>query len=341
MAGQGLLRAGRVRNTAMLSLELRLCHRLHGRPGAGPVLAAPPRRDDGQVLVLCRVLAGRVAVNGGLATASVLCSRSRMRVRLPRSLHCVDLAATWAGPASRSITAGRAPWRRFFPGAQSSLVATACSPGDTDGGQVTCSPKNVIKQTGVYAAAGAAVSVTGATRYLFSKDAAYCIHTVDGMYLSYRESPPRSGLPGAGQVWPHHCQCLGRWQVEKCRTRPQQPASDGLGVVSVSTSLGSFMSSFLSAMMEEYGPELAAARGRDRPALLMPLTLSRQSYLSIMARGCGCHSGSNQLRRMTAFSEQFRTRGGEEMMFGAVDVGREDYGAELALRQQAGHGLDG
>ena len=60
----------------------------------------------------------------------------------------------------------------------------------------------------------------------------------------------------------------------------------------------------------------------------MPLTLSRQSYLSIMAqKGVDATVAATNYDRMAAFSERFRaTRGGENVrMFGAVDVGRESY----------------
>ena len=252
----------------------------------------------------------------------------------------VDLAAEMAaGKASVGLfhIAGKGTRLAPLPGSEMNNKPGVQLPGILN---VNGVPTNisileaVIKQTGIYAASrpGRLSVFWGDQIFVPSVSALYTpSHEVDIM-CTLRSMPTAEewsaeGLEKYGLI-AENAQGNAA-QVEKVsHATATDLLEDGLGeVTQVGTSLGSFsMSSlFLMAMMEEYKVELEARAGSldTDPHFWMPLTLSRTSYLQIMAqKGVEESQAGAQYDRM----DQFRQKTKWELpMFGAVDVGRDSY----------------
>lgn len=102
-------------------------------------------------------------------------------------------------------------------------------------------------------------------------------------------------------------------------------------VQSVGTSLGSFSvsSELLAALLSEFDTELTSKSGKfdSDPHFWMPMTLSRQAYIGMMAKK-GVEEAESSLHwdRMERFKTGFMASAGGSMgMFGCVDTGTECY----------------
>lgn len=101
--------------------------------------------------------------------------------------------------------------------------------------------------------------------------------------------------------------------------------------ISLGVSLGAFSMStpMLQALLDEFCDDLTMRRGRldTDPHFWMPLTLSRDVYLSLSARDSAAQSMlGHHYDRMARFKERFmQSRGDAMALFKAVDVGSEGY----------------
>ena len=324
---------------------------------------------DGQVFLGSKVLAvDESAWNGGAGNGFGTLFAYENACKKCRELYGEDLTARLHEGASVSLyhTAGKGTRLAPLPGSEVNNKPGVQLPGvlqqqeQFHASGATSSYANisileaVIKQTGVYAASrGGRLSVYwGDQIFIPSADASYTpSHEVDIM-CTLREMPDAAtwtseGLDKYGLIAVNADGNAA--QVEKVsHATATSLLSDGLGqVASVGTSLGSFSVSvrFLEAIMAEFAPELAKREGsRDTdPHFWMPLTLSRESYLSVMAqKGVDPDTAATNFDRMAGFRAKFEAaasagaavegkEGGSSVrMFGAVDIGREtfwwDYG---------------
>ncbi len=123
-------------------------------------------------------------------------------------------------------------------------------------------------------------------------------------------------------------------QVEKVDHSTATKMLEQLGTIGqVGPSLGSFSVSaaILTALVEEYSPELAekTAKFDTDPHFWMPLTLSKDDYVFLMSqKGIEESESLAHYHRMKTFKENFDRAG--MGLFGAVDVGKDacwwDYG---------------
>ena len=321
-------------------------------------------RLDGQVFRGSKVLAvDESAWNGGAGNGFGTLFAYENACKKCQELYGEDLTSRLREGASVSLyhTAGKGTRLAPLPGSEVNNKPGVQLPGvlmqqeQFNGNGTTVSYQNisileaVIKQTGVYAKSrGGRLSVYwGDQIFIPSADASYTpTHEVDIM-CTLREMPDAAtwaaeGLDKYGLIAVNADGNAA--QVEKVsHATATSLLSDGLGeVLSVGTSLGSFSVSvrFLEAIMAEFAPELAKREGsRDTdPHFWMPLTLSRDSYLAIMAqKGVDSDTASKNYDRMAGFRAAFETASsadtagegkedsGRMRMFGAVDIGREMY----------------
>ena len=328
-------------------------------------------RMNGQVFLGSKVLAvDESAWNGGAGNGFGTLFAFENACKKCQELYGEDLTARLREGASVSLyhTAGKGTRLAPLPGSEVNNKPGVQLPGvlmqqeQFNGNGTTYSYENisileaVIKQTGVYATSrGGRLSVYwGDQIFIPSADASYIpTHEVDIM-CTLREMPDAAtwaaeGLDKYGLIAVNADGNAA--QVEKVsHATATSLLSDGLGeVASVGTSLGSFSVSvrFLEAIMAEFAPELAKREGsRDTdPHFWMPLTLSRDSYLSIMAqKGVNADTAATNYDRMAGFRATFEAATGvgsgaagegkedscSVRMFGAVDIGRDtfwwDYG---------------
>jgi hypothetical protein len=119
-------------------------------------------------------------------------------------------------------------------------------------------------------------------------------------------------------------------QVEKVQHAVAVQLLASLGEIqSVGVSLGSFSLSqqMLSALLEEFSPELGRREGKldSDPHLWMPMTLELASYVQLMGKkGIAEAAATEHYQRIAAMMQRFHANSSNSglRLFGAVDVGQ-------------------
>jgi len=241
-----------------------------------------------------------------------------------------------------------------FPLATTTSTTTSTTAGDNDNStSPSCIPltvlEAVVKQTGLYARKGRLSVFWGDQVFLPTAPVpTTSTHHIDILCTLLPTAPTAEdwsaqGLDKYGVIavmkseHDDHDRPLEAAQVEKVSHVTATRLLASLGSVhQVGPSLGSFSVSatILQALLTEFAPELTDKTEKldTDPHFWMPLTLSQESYVELMAqKGTDADVSTKHYQRMANFKANLDMGSSSSLgLFGAVNVGREacwwDYG---------------